>query len=60
MRLMSRDTVPFDIDFKVMDSEGLDDIDDEQATAWTIVLCSLIPLAALVMGTVVFIRRRHS
>ena len=60
MRLMSRDTVPFEIDFKVMDSEGLDDIDEEQATAWTIVLCSLVPLAALVMGTVVFIRRRHS
>ena len=60
MRLMSRDTVPFDIDFKVMDSESLDSITDESATAWTIVLCSLIPAAALIMGTIVFIQRRHS
>ena len=60
MRLMSRDTVPFEIDFKVMDSESLNDITDEQATTWTIVLCSLIPLAALIMGTVVFVQRRHS
>lgn len=60
MRLMSRDTVPFEIDFKVMENEGLDDITDVQATTWTIILCSLIPVASLVYGTVVFIRRRHS
>lgn len=60
MRLMSRDTVPFDIDFKVLSDEGLNDITEEQATAWTIVLCSLIPAAVLITGTVVFIKRRHS
>ena len=60
MRLMSRDTVPFNIDFKVMDSESLDTIDETDATTWTIVLCSLIPLASLAMGTYIFIKRRHS
>ncbi|MBQ8287518.1 MAG: hypothetical protein IJX76_01955 [Clostridia bacterium] len=60
MRLMSRDTVPFEIDFKVMDSEGLDDITETEALSWTIILCSLIPAGSLVIGTVVFIKRRHS
>ena len=60
MRLMSRDTVPFDIDFKVMDKEGLDTITDSEALSWTIVICSLIPLGSLALGTVVFIKRRHS
>ncbi len=60
MRLMSRDTVPFELDFKVMESEGLDDITETDALAWTIVLCSLIPAAILITGTVVFIKRRHS
>ena len=60
MRLMSRDTVPFDIDFKVMDKEGLDTITDSEALSWTIVICSLVPLGSLALGTVVFIKRRHS
>lgn len=60
MRLMSRDTVPFNIDYKELPNEGLTEITEEQATAWTIVLCSLIPAAMLITGTVVFIKRRHS
>ncbi len=60
MRLMSRDTVPFEIDFKVMDDEGLDDITDTDALTWTIILSSLIPAIMLITGTVVFIKRRHS
>ena len=58
MRLMSRDTVPFD--FKVMDKEGLDTITDSEVISWTIVICSLIPLGSLTLGTVIFIKRRHS
>lgn len=60
MRLMSRDTVPFNIDYKVLEDEGLADITEEEATAWTIVLCSLIPIAMLSLGTVVYVKRRHS
>ncbi len=59
MRLMSRDTVPFEIDFKVMQGEELD-IEELDATTWTVILCSLLPLASLIAGTVVFIKRRHS
>ncbi len=60
MRLMGKETVLFDIDFKVISSEGLDKITESTATAWTIVLSSMLPLAALITGTVVFIKRRHS
>lgn len=60
MRLMGRETVLFNIDYKVVQSEGLDSITDGQATGWTIVLSGMIPLAALITGTVVFVKRRHS
>ncbi len=60
MRLMGKETVLFEIDFKVIQSEGLDSITDSQATGWTIVLCSLIPLGVLITGSVVFVKRRHS
>lgn len=60
MRLMGKETYLFELDFKVIQSEGLDSIDQTQATAWTVVLSSLIPLAVLITGTVVFIKRRHS
>lgn len=60
MRLMSRDTVPFEIDFKVMDNEGLKDITDTDAMSWTIVLSSLLPAIMLITGAVVFVKRRHS
>ncbi len=59
MRLMSRDNVPFEIDFKVMENEGLT-VSDTEAITWTVILCSLIPAIMLVSGTVVFIKRRHS
>lgn len=60
MRLMGKEVVLFDIDFKVIESEGLEGITESNATAWTIVLSSALPLAALITGTVVFIKRRHS
>lgn len=60
MRLMGKETILFDIDFKVIQSEGLEDITESASTAWTIVLSSMIPLAVLITGTVVFIKRRHS
>lgn len=60
MRLMGRETVLFEIDYKIIQSEGLDKITESDATAWTIVLSSMLPLAALITGTVVFVKRRHS
>ena len=58
MRLMGKEIIPFEIDFKVIQSEAVD-IDSSEARTWTIVLCSLVPLASLTMGAVVFLKRRH-
>lgn len=58
MRLMGREVVPFEIDFKVVQSEGLA-LTENEALIWAICLSAIIPVAMLVMGTVVFIKRRH-
>ncbi|MBO4228767.1 MAG: Gldg family protein [Clostridia bacterium] len=59
MRLLfGIDNVPIDIDFKVFDDIGLS-ISTEQADGWTVFLCAVVPVAMLILGTVVFIRRKH-
>ena len=58
MRLMGKEVVPFEIDFKVVQSEGLE-IDENEALAWEICLCAIVPVTMLVLGTLVFIKRRH-
>ena len=58
MRLMGKEVVPFEIDFKVVQSEGLE-MDETEVIVWEICLIGIIPVAALVLGTVVFIKRRH-
>lgn len=60
MRLMGRETSVFAINYKVVQSEGLDDITESQATGWTVALAALLPVATLIGGTVVFVKRRHS
>lgn len=60
MRLMGKETVLFEIDYKVIQSEGLDKITEGQATAWTVVLSAMLPVTVLVVGTVTFVKRRHS
>lgn len=58
MRLMGKEVVPFEIDFKVVQSEGLD-IAEEEVTAWTVCICAIVPVIMLALGTFVFIKRRH-
>lgn len=58
MRLMGREVVPFEIDFKVVQSEGLDMYENE-VLIWEICLSAIIPVIMLVCGTVIFIKRRH-
>ncbi len=58
MREFGKDTVPLDLDFKVLDDMGLS-ISTKQATAWTVVIAGVVPVIMLVMGTVVYIRRKH-
>lgn len=59
MRLMARETVPFTIDYKVVQGQALESVSPGDVIGWTIFLCGPIPLAALICGTVVFIKRRH-
>ena len=58
IREFGRDTVPIDLDFKVLDDMGLS-ISTKEATAWTVVVACIVPVIMLVMGTVVYIRRKH-
>ena len=58
MRLMGKEVVPFEIDFKVVQSEGLE-IEENEALVWEICLSAIVPVTMLVLGTVVFIKRRH-
>ncbi len=57
-RLMSRNTVPFSIDFKVVSGESLT-ITKAQTIGCTVALCSVVPLTMLVLGAVVFFKRRN-
>ena len=56
---MSTETAPVGVQFKVITSEGLD-LTKRQATLDMILICAVIPLVVLAVGTVVYIRRRHS
>lgn len=58
MRLMGKEIIPYELDFKVIEGEALT-MEKSESTAWTIILCSIIPLAALGMGTAVYVRRKH-
>ena len=56
---MSTEKAPVGVQFKIITSEGLD-LTKRQATLDMILICAVIPLAVLAVGTVVYIRRRHS
>lgn len=58
MREFGKDTVPLDLDFKVLDDMGLS-ISTKEASVWTVVIAGVVPVIMLVMGTVVYIRRKH-
>lgn len=59
MRTMARETVPFEIDYKVIQGQALDGVTTGETVGWTVFLCGLIPVTMLVLGTVVFVKRRH-
>lgn len=58
MRLMGKEIIPFEIDFKVISSEAVE-MTDSEVTAWTVMMCALVPVASLAVGTLVFFKRRH-
>ena len=59
LRAMGKEKVPADIDFKVLASEALDITEAEQSQ-WTWTLILALPIVVTAIGTVVFVRRRHS
>ena len=58
MRMMGREKVPANIDFRMFEDASLD-ITNAQATTWTIVFCAAIPSVVLVCGIVVWLKRKH-
>ena len=58
MSAFGKDNVPIDIDFKVLDDIGLS-ISTEQANGWTVAIVAIVPIAMLIWGTYVYIRRKH-
>jgi len=57
VRQLGKNIVPMDIEFKVFASEELD-ITKAEAYTWTVILTTLIPIAVLSAGIVVYVRRR--
>ena len=51
--------VPMNIEYKVVRSEGLDRTEQE-ARIWTVAVSVVLPLIVAIIGTVVYIRRKHS
>lgn len=58
MQAMGKENVPSNIDIRKFEDTSLD-LTSAQANNWTIVFAAVIPFVFLVMGIVVYIRRRH-
>lgn len=59
MRIMSRSSVDYTVDMKKIESFALSGLTDSGVAAYTVLLCAPVPLVSLVLGTVVFVKRRH-
>lgn len=59
MRIMAKETVPFEIDYKKIEGQALEGVTSGDTVGWTVFLCGLIPVSVLIWGTVVFVKRRH-
>jgi len=59
MRITGRDKILADIDYKVFDDTDLD-ITTAEANQWTLVLTTVLPIAAAITGLVIWVRRKHS
>lgn len=51
--------VTLNIGVKMIRSEGLDRT-ERQARIWTLVISALVPVSVITLGTIVYVRRRHS
>ena len=60
LRVMGKDTFTFDVEMKVIETEKVEVISKSLMTIWIIFLCVAGPVISLVLGTVVFVKRRHA
>ena len=51
--------VALNVGVKMIRSEGLDRT-ERQARIWTLVISALVPVSVITLGTIVYVRRRHS
>ncbi len=58
MREFGKDTVPINIDFKVLGDTGLS-ISSQQANGWTVAIVAVVPIIMLAAGIAVYVRRKH-
>ncbi len=58
-KLMGRDFIPADIDFKVLEKYDIEDMTTAQANRWTAALIFTLPVIILAAGAVICIRRRY-
>ena len=58
IKALGRDKVPTDLDFKLFQDDSLD-ITTAEATRWTGIYTLVLPIIAAVVGSYVWIKRRH-
>ncbi len=59
MRIMGKGTSSLSVDMKKIEGQSLS-VTGNAANAWTVALCTVVPVLSLALGTVVFIKRRRS
>ncbi len=60
LKSMGKDTFTFDIDMKVIETEAVETPSAALLTLWNVFIYIIPPVVSLVLGTVVFIKRRHA
>ncbi|MBQ4136821.1 MAG: Gldg family protein [Clostridia bacterium] len=58
MKQMGKERVPVNLDFKPFDNTELD-ITASEATSWTIIIITVLPIIAILFCIVILIRRKH-
>lgn len=58
MTAMGKDKVPDNIEIKKFEDSSLD-LTAEQANTWTMVFSAILPAIFLILGLIVFVRRKH-
>ncbi|MBE6607480.1 MAG: hypothetical protein E7633_02840 [Ruminococcaceae bacterium] len=60
LRVMGKDTFTFDVEMKVIETEEVETISQSLMNVWIVVICVIPPVISLVLGAVVFVKRRHA